>query len=93
MLQLSKLSDVCDVVTPRLFCLLFGSWVVLHWLHNLYLHPLRKIPGPRLAAMSSCYEFYYDVLGNGLYLLKIKKLHEVYGKLTFYTCAASHQVG
>jgi hypothetical protein len=33
--------------------------------------------------MTSCYEFYYDVWGNGLYLLQIKEMHEVYGKLKF----------
>lgn len=45
-----------------------------------YFHSLRNIPRPRLAAMTSCFEFYYDVLSNGLYLLKIKEMHEANGK-------------
>jgi hypothetical protein len=32
--------------------------------------------------MTSLFEFYYDVWGNGLYLLKIKEMYETYGKLT-----------
>lgn len=58
----------------------WACWVVSHWFYNLFLHPLRKVPGPRLAAMSSCYEFYYDVYQSGIYLKEIKRLHSIYGQ-------------
>lgn len=48
--------------------------------YNIYLHPLRKIPGPKLAAMGSLYEFYYDVVKDGTYLWEIQRMHQKYGK-------------
>lgn len=48
--------------------------------YNLYLHPLSKLPGPKLAAMGSLYEFYYDVIKDGQYLWEIERMHRKYGK-------------
>lgn len=42
-------------------------------------HPLRQIPGPKLAAMSYIYEFYFDFIKWGRYTTEIRRLHEVYG--------------
>lgn len=50
------------------------------WFYNLYLHPLRKIPGPKLAAMTSWPDFYYDVVKEGRYLFEIRKMHDKYGE-------------
>jgi hypothetical protein len=47
--------------------------------YRLYLHPLAKFPGPKLAAVTRWYELYYDVIQNGQYTLKIADLHEIYG--------------
>lgn len=49
-------------------------------LYNLYLHPLSKFPGPKLAAIGFFYEFYYDVIKDGLYLWEIERMHRKYGK-------------
>lgn len=49
-------------------------------LYRMVLSPLAKIPGPRLAALTSWYECYYDVFKPGQYVFKIKQLHEEYGK-------------
>jgi hypothetical protein len=48
-------------------------------IYRLYFHPLAKFPGPKLAALTRGYEFYYDVIKCGMYLKKIEKLHEKYG--------------
>jgi hypothetical protein len=48
---------------------------------RLYFHPLRKIPGPRLAAMTSWYEFYYDVICDGQYPKRITQLHKEFSKV------------
>lgn len=48
-------------------------------LYRLYFHPLAKIPGPKLTAISSLYEFYYDVICGGRFLFQIEKMHEQYG--------------
>ena len=48
-------------------------------LYRLYLSPLAKFPGPKLAAATLWYEFYYDVVKRGRYTWKIQELHEQYG--------------
>ncbi|PLB37197.1 putative cytochrome P450 oxygenase [Aspergillus candidus] len=50
-------------------------------LYRLYFHPLAKIPGPKLTAISSLYEFYYDVICGGRFLFQIEKMHEQYGPI------------
>lgn len=49
--------------------------------YRLYLSPLSKFSGPRLAALSNWYEFYYDVLKDGDFTWQIKRLHKKYGKI------------
>lgn len=61
------------------FSLLGLAYLVLRSIYRLYFHPLRHIPGPRLAAISSLYEFYYDVVCQGRYLWEIERLHAIYG--------------
>ncbi|GLB11935.1 hypothetical protein AtubIFM57258_009209 [Aspergillus tubingensis] len=48
-------------------------------LYRLYLSPLAKFPGPRLAAATGLYEFYYDVIRDGLFVWHIERLHQIYG--------------
>jgi hypothetical protein len=47
--------------------------------YSVYLGPLSKFPGPKLAAATLWYEFYYDVILKGNYTFKIKELHRKYG--------------
>lgn len=54
--------------------------IVSRCFYNLYLHPLRNIPGPKLAAMSSWPDFYYDIVKDGSYLFQIREMHGKYGK-------------
>ncbi|KAL4748424.1 hypothetical protein BDW72DRAFT_214810 [Aspergillus terricola var. indicus] len=49
--------------------------------YRLYFHPLSHIPGPRLAAISSLYEFYYDVCHSGRFLFQIEEMHRKYGPI------------
>lgn len=48
-------------------------------IYRLFLSPLAKVPGPRLAALTEWYEFYYEVIKRGRYTWKIAELHEEYG--------------
>lgn len=47
--------------------------------YRVFLHPLAKVPGPWLAATSHLLEFYYDVVKDGQYPVKIKEWHGKYG--------------
>lgn len=50
---------------------------------RLLLSPLARFPGPKLAALSNWYEFYYDVLQQGQFTAHIQKLHNRYGMPPF----------
>lgn len=47
--------------------------------YNLCLHPLAGFPGPKIAAATRLYEFYYDVVKRGQYIYKIEEMHAKYG--------------
>ena len=73
------------------FPLLFESAILLLAIASLYsavwrlyFSPLSKFPGPRLAAMTLWYEFYYDVLkdGGGKYIWEIQRMHNIYGRFS-----------
>ena len=65
---------VCLLVFPVLLAIYRNS-----------VHPLAKYPGPKLAAASYWYEYYYDVTMKGRYIWKIMDLHEQYGSYKDYT--------
>ncbi|KAK6432626.1 hypothetical protein LTR95_011207 [Oleoguttula sp. CCFEE 5521] len=60
--------------------------------YRLYLSPLAKFPGPRLAALSSAYTFYYDVVKRGKLPFELKRLHEEYGPIIRITPHELHVV-
>ncbi|EFR02013.1 trichodiene oxygenase [Nannizzia gypsea CBS 118893] len=49
--------------------------------YRLFLHPLARFPGPKIAAISRWYEAYYDVVLGGQYTAKIAELHKKYGPI------------
>lgn len=60
----------------------FPVYILLLSIYRLLFHPLRSFPGPRLAALSYWYEFYYDVSPNhGRFIFHILDLHKVYGPI------------
>lgn len=65
-----KISVIILLVSLRIF------WLAVY---RLYLHPLAKFPGPKLAAVTTLYEFYYDGLKRGQYTFEIGRMHEKYG--------------
>lgn len=48
-------------------------------LYRVYISPLSKFPGPKLAAATLWYEFYFDVLKRGKFAWEIQRMHELYG--------------
>lgn len=51
-------------------------------IYRLYLSPIAKFPGPKLAAATYLYEGYYDLVKMGKYTFKIRDLHSEYGGQT-----------
>ncbi|KAI1354453.1 trichodiene oxygenase [Xylaria sp. FL0043] len=49
--------------------------------YRLFLHPLARFPGPKLAAITRWFEGYYDVVRDGQYTFQIAKLHQKYGPI------------
>ena len=62
-----------------LFCL-YVLYLVALGSYRLYLDPIAKFPGPKLAALTLWYEFYYDVVKRGQYTFEIDKIHKRYGQ-------------
>lgn len=50
-------------------------------IYNVYFSPLSKFPGPKLAAATSWYEFYYDYWLDGHYIFEIERMHKKYGPI------------
>lgn len=62
-----------------MLALVFLGYLIALVVYRLFFSPLSKLPGPKLAALSSWYEFYYDVLLQGSFTMKIQELHQQYG--------------
>ena len=58
-----------------------GLYMVYGSIYRLYFSPISKFPGPKLAALTFWYEFYFDVVRRGSYTLEIGKMHKEYGTL------------
>jgi hypothetical protein len=48
--------------------------------YRLYFSPIARFPGPKLAALSRWYEFYYDCVLPGQFTFHIQELHKKYGE-------------
>ena len=80
MTQLMNFVDILLQHKILVILLLVSLRIVWLVVYRLYLHPLAKFPGPRFAAATVWYEFYYDGLRRGQYTFEIGRMHEKYGK-------------
>lgn len=64
-----------------LLSLLIGSILYFCYVtvYRLFLSPIAHFPGPKLAAWTYWYEFWYDVIAEPEYTFKIGRLHKIYG--------------
>lgn len=77
-----RLVTVGDEQGLRLLFLIPSLWagyLFVLFVYRLYFHPLASFPGPRVAAMTYSYEFWFDVVRWGRYTHEIKRLHQIYG--------------
>ncbi|OCL08461.1 putative cytochrome P450 [Glonium stellatum] len=64
------------------YVLLFAVVYVFYGAYwRLYLSPIAKFPGRKLAALTFWYEFYYDYIRGGLYVYEIEKMHKEFGPI------------
>ncbi|OAQ96764.1 hypothetical protein LLEC1_00638 [Akanthomyces lecanii] len=63
--------------------ILGGFAVYFLWtcFYNIYLHPLRHIPGSKWAIIGSYLEFYHEVIRDGQYLWEMEKMHKKFGPI------------
>jgi cytochrome P450 len=59
--------------------LIGGAYGVVLAIYRLFFSPISHFPGPKLAAATFWYQFYYDVVLQGQYVWKTRELHEKYG--------------
>lgn len=74
---LSRTSPVIVISTSLLIWVIYLIGFVIY---RLYFHPLAGFPGPKLAAATAWYEFYFQYWLEGQYIFHTEKMVERYGK-------------
>lgn len=59
-----------------LYALLYIIGLIVY---RLVFSDLSSFPGPKIAAATYWYEFYYDWLQHGKYIFVIERMHQIYG--------------
>ncbi|MCJ1353396.1 MAG: hypothetical protein MMC33_003382 [Icmadophila ericetorum] len=75
-------------VLATAFLIVSLSYFISVAIYRLYLSPIAKFPGPRLAAVTYLYEIYYDAVKRGKYTFKIRDLHAIYAEAGLLTLEA-----
>jgi len=70
--------------TSQIATFLGLSWLmylIVLPIYRLYLSPLAKFPGRKLAIITPWYEFYYEYIKRGVYTWEIQDMHKKYGPI------------
>jgi hypothetical protein len=81
--------------TSTVLTALFASWLVYLLaltIYRLYLSPLARFPGPKLAALTKWYEFYYEVVLRGQFTFHVQDLHKIYGNTSQSLTLEAHGI-
>lgn len=77
--ELNTITMLGDLLRLWVVITALGAYISIRTIYRLYFHPLSHIPGPKLAACTHLYEFYYNVILSGKYLFEMEKMHQQYG--------------
>lgn len=75
-----KLEDISPLQLLASFVAAFITYVAGRAVSRVYFSPLSNFPGPKFAAATYLYEFYYDWWLGGQYIFEIERLHKKYGE-------------
>ena len=73
---LTNMDIPITLVSVFVVSILYFCYVTVY---RLFLSPISHFPGPKLAAWTYWYEFWYDVVAEPEYTFKIGRLHKEYG--------------
>nr|AFO67561.1 elymoclavine monooxygenase [Epichloe inebrians] len=59
-------------------CISITFPLVMIGIYNIYFHPLRNVPGPKLAALTNFYAFYWNWIRDEGYSRQFQSLHTYY---------------
>ncbi|KAL2433865.1 Cytochrome P450 monooxygenase tpcC [Exophiala dermatitidis] len=90
---LSRVDPALSLPLPVVGLVLLVAYAGALVVYRLWFSPIAQFPGPKLAAVTFWYEFYYDVILGGQYTFHVMDLHKKYGpvvrinprELHFYT--------
>ncbi|KAL8814597.1 MAG: hypothetical protein Q9223_006192 [Gallowayella weberi] len=57
----------------------FAAYLVVLGVYRIYFHPIARFPGPKLAALTTWYQGYYDLWLKGQYFVRVEEMHAQYG--------------
>ena len=73
--------ELSSLFRPFLLLAFCGScYIAFVAVYRLYFSSLANFPGPRLAALTNMYQFYYDVIHDGRFIFHTQQLHKQYGQ-------------
>ena len=78
-MELTPPSVSLTLVLSALGLLLFSRLIYLA-ANRLVFHPLARVPGNKLAALTHLYECYYDAVLEGKFIWKLEEFHQQYGR-------------
>lgn len=65
--------------------LLIPTWIASIVTYRLFFHPLAKIPGPRLAALTFLYQTYFSFKDGSRFYKQVGEMHKKYGPIVRIT--------
>lgn len=72
--------ELASYAVLRLVAASFVLYLAGLVVYRLLLSPIAGFPGPKLAALTQWYEFYYNVILPGQFFLHVETMHNKYGR-------------